>query len=101
MCFSRDHAEALKRGGRLVKVAMCKWPVCSGPGEGAIPSLPLSPQADELVGRAAGVTTLASSVSKHKGQLLPAAVLTFTRQSDFAVTQRVHRAAAGQPLNAS
>lgn len=77
---------------------MRTWRVCEGPGEGAILSLPLSPQAHEFVGRAAWVATLASSVNKHKGRLLRAAVVTFTRQSDSAVTQR---AAAGEPLNAS
>lgn len=80
---------------------MYKWRVCQGPPEGAILSFRLAPQAREFLGRAVWVTSLPGPVNKHKGQLLPAAVVTFTCQSDFAVTQRVHRAAAGEPLNAS
>lgn len=67
-----------------------------------IRTLPLYPQADDLVGRGTWVTALTSSLTKHKRCALPAAVVTFTCQSDFrCVTQKLRRAAAGERLKAS
>lgn len=62
-----------------------------------IHALPLYPQADDLVGSGMWVTALTSSLTKHKRCFLPAAVVTFTCQSDFfCVTQRLWRAAPGE-----
>ncbi|CAJ1054513.1 uncharacterized protein LOC122871396 isoform X4 [Xyrichtys novacula] len=54
-----------------------------GPVFNPDPPTSLYLQADDLVGRGTWVTAFTSSMTKHKRCFLPAAVVTFTCQSDF------------------
>lgn len=94
-CFNGDSLEVSNWGGWHCKVVWFRvvvlrmWKGCS-------PDTPSAASGWWSLRQGTWFTAVASSLTKYKRCFLPAAVITFTCQSDFhCITQRPQRAAAG------